>query len=167
LGAAYDSLRQYQKSIECHHQSLEICREIGDRGGEAISLGNLGNAYDSLGQYQRAIEFHQQSLDIKREIGDRGGEALALQNLAVSLNKAGRAREGFAAGMQAQEIRQELDLPFDAYPYPKWMKSLIKFAKRSKWHLALCFVAGVVAFPFALVWGVVLIGFRWLRSIKN
>ncbi len=49
-------------------------REIGDRQGEATSLGNLGNAYNSLGQYQQAIDFHQQSLEIAWEIGDRQGE---------------------------------------------------------------------------------------------
>ncbi len=39
-----------------HQQSLAIKREIGDRGGEAKSYGNLGNVYYSLGEYQKAIE---------------------------------------------------------------------------------------------------------------
>ncbi|WP_204104457.1 MULTISPECIES: tetratricopeptide repeat protein, partial [Spirulina sp. CCY15215] len=75
LGNAYDSLGDYQQAIALYQQSLEIKRQIGDRGGEANSLGNLGNAYNSLGEYQQAIALYQQSLEIKRQIGDRGGEA--------------------------------------------------------------------------------------------
>ena len=70
-----------------HQQSIEIEREIGDRSGEATSLGNLGVAYYSLGQYQRAIEFHQQSIEVKRKIGDRDGEANSLNSLAATLVK--------------------------------------------------------------------------------
>jgi tetratricopeptide (TPR) repeat protein len=75
LGNVYYSLGEYQQAIEFHQQSLEITRQIGDRGGEASSYNNLGSVYDSLGEYQQAIEFHQQSLEITRQIGDRGGEA--------------------------------------------------------------------------------------------
>jgi tetratricopeptide (TPR) repeat protein len=82
LGIAYRLLGQYQRAIDFHQQSLEIKREIGDRNGEAVSLGNLGNAYQSLGQYQRAIDFYQQWLEIAHEISDRGGEANSLWNLA-------------------------------------------------------------------------------------
>ena len=54
------SLKHYQRAIDFQQQSLEIEREIGDRNGEANSLGNLGLAYYSLGQYQQAIDFQQQ-----------------------------------------------------------------------------------------------------------
>jgi tetratricopeptide (TPR) repeat protein len=64
LGNAYDALGEYQRAIDFHQQSLKIKREIGDRHGEANSLGNLGAAYCSLGNYQRAIDFQQQSLAI-------------------------------------------------------------------------------------------------------
>ncbi len=84
LGNAYDSLGQYQRAIDFYQQSLEISREIGDRGGEAASLSHLGTAYKSLGQYQRAIDFHQQSLEIRREIGNRWGEANSLGNLGTA-----------------------------------------------------------------------------------
>ncbi|MEA5464591.1 tetratricopeptide repeat protein [Leptothoe sp. PORK10 BA2] len=76
---------QYERAIDFHQQSLAIKREIGDRQGEANSLGNLGSAYYSLSQYERAIDFHQQSLAIDREIGDRQGEALSLNNLGATL----------------------------------------------------------------------------------
>ena len=84
LGLAYDSLGDYPRAIDFYQQSLAIDREIGDRNGEAKSLGNLGTAYDSLGDYPRAIDFQQQSLAITREIGDRNGEANSLGNLGIA-----------------------------------------------------------------------------------
>ncbi len=165
LGNAYNFLGQYQQAIEFHQQSLRIKREIGDRNGEANSLIGLGNAYNSLGQYQRAIEFYQQSLGIFRKIGARRREANCLQDLSIAYHKCGRVQKGFAAAYQAQQILQKLEFPFEAMPYPKWLKSLIKFAQRGKLQLVLCFVFGLVAFPFALVWIVLLSLWRLLRRL--
>ncbi|MDJ0692695.1 MAG: tetratricopeptide repeat protein, partial [Xenococcaceae cyanobacterium MO_188.B32] len=55
-------ISQYREAFQSWQNALTIYREIGDRGGEANSLNNLGNAYYSLGEYARAIEFYQQSL---------------------------------------------------------------------------------------------------------
>ena len=115
-------------------------------------------------EYQKAIEFHQQSLTIERSIGDRRGEANSLYNLSLVYHKLGRAKEGFAAGYQAQVIMQELDVTLDAMFYPQWLKSSIKFAQRGWLQLALCFVLGVVAFPFALVW---LLGLMLWRVVRG
>ncbi|MEH1894990.1 MAG: tetratricopeptide repeat protein, partial [Nostoc sp.] len=125
---------------------------LRQRNGEGISLIGLGNAYNLLGQYQRAIEFYQQSLEISREIGDRNGEGHSLSNLGNAYYQCGRTQEGFAASYQAQKIFQELELPLEAMPYPHWLKSLIKLAQRGHLQLILCFIFGLIAFPFALIW---------------
>ncbi|WP_242051283.1 tetratricopeptide repeat protein [Nostoc spongiaeforme] len=130
LGNAYYSLGEYQRAIEFYQQSLEISRDIGDRNGVGSSLIGLGNAYYSLGEYQRAIEFHQQSLEIKRDIGDLNGVGTSLMNLSNAYYRCGKIREAFAVWHQAESIFQELQLPFEAMPYPQWLKSLIKFAQR-------------------------------------
>jgi tetratricopeptide (TPR) repeat protein len=167
LGNAYYSLGRYSEAIAFHEQQLEIARQIGNRQGEATSLGNLGNAYHSLGRYSEAIAFHEQSLEIKRQIGDRRGEATSLMALGGLYQKVGKIQEGFAASQQATLIYQELDLPLDAYPYPNWMKNLVKFAQRGKFHLMVCFVGGVFAFPFALVWFIGLILYRLIGGRFN
>ncbi|MFN6155666.1 MAG: tetratricopeptide repeat protein [Dolichospermum sp.] len=161
LGNAYDSLGQYQRAIAFHQQSLDIAKEIGYIQGESVSLIGLGNAYGSLGQYERAIAFYQQSLQIKREIGDRDGEALCLQNLGVAYGKCGKIKEAYSASYQAQVIRQELGVSMF---YPQWMKSLINFAQRGYLQLILCFIFGLIAFPFALVWIVIMYLWLWLRG---
>ncbi len=104
-------LSRYRESIDFQQQSLEIRQEIGDRQGEANSLGNLGLAYYSLGEYQRAIDFHQQSLEIRREIGDRNGEANSLFNQAIALAKYEPRRfEALDQFKQARAIYAELKL---------------------------------------------------------
>ena len=100
-------------------------------------------------------------MQIKREIGDRNGEALCLQNLGNTYYKCGKIKEGFAASYQAQMIRQELGVPMF---YPQWMKSLINFAQRGHLQLILCFIFGLIAFPFALMWIVIMSLWRWLRG---
>ncbi len=137
-----------------------------DRKGEASSLQNLGYCHHNLRQYPQAIDFYQQSLEISRAIGDRRGEADALQNLAYAYHQCGRVQEGFAAGYQAQQILlQELELPLEAMPLPKWLKSLIKYAQRGKLQLVLCFIFGVIAFPFALVWIILLVLWRLIKRL--
>ena len=87
-----------------------------------------------------------------------------MQNLGVAYNKMGRIKEGFAAGQQATAILQELDLPLDVYPYPNWVKKLIRFGESSNLKFILCIILGIFAFPFALV-GIILITlYRLLRS---
>jgi tetratricopeptide (TPR) repeat protein len=89
---------------------LEITKEIGDRNGEAKSLGNLGIAYYSLGQYQQAIQFQQQSLEITKEIGDRNGEANSLHNLGLALKELGRRGESIEAFNASRKIYEQLGL---------------------------------------------------------
>ena len=68
MGIAYYNLGEYRKAIEYHEQSLEISREIGDRQGEGISLGNLGIAYDILGEKEKACGLWKEAVDILESI---------------------------------------------------------------------------------------------------
>jgi tetratricopeptide (TPR) repeat protein len=108
LGNFSISQSRYTEAIEFYQQSLNIAHEMGDRGGEAILLGNLGIAYQSLGQYPRAIEFHQQSLDIEREIGDRGGEAASLGSLGNAYHSLGQYPRAIEFHQQHHNIAREI-----------------------------------------------------------
>lgn len=168
LGKAYNSLREYQQAIGYYQQALEIQHEIGTHSFMVETFISLGNAYNRLGEYQQAIENYQQSLMIYQEIGNRHEIARTLNSLSQAYYQCGRVKEGFAAGYQASQILQELDLPIDAMPYPQWLKSAIKFAQRGKLHLVLCFMVGLIAFPFALLAFTTLILWRIIRaSIKR
>jgi tetratricopeptide (TPR) repeat protein len=158
LGSAYQSLGQYQIAIDYYQQSLTIYREIGNRNGKADSLNNFNNTniMNNMCSYNYSISFH--------EIGDRKGEAQSLQNLAQPYYLTGRIKEGYAAGIQATQILKELQLPIEAWNLPKWYKSVVKFAQRGKLQLGLCFLLGLFAFPFALVFIVSLMLWRVVKS---
>jgi tetratricopeptide (TPR) repeat protein len=164
LGNAYFVLGQYQEAISFYQQSLEIKQVIGDKNREAISLNGLGIAYDSLGQYQEAISFYLQALEMQQAIGDKNREADLLMSLANTYQQVGRVKEGFEASYKAIQILQELELPLEAMPYPKWFKSIIRFAQRGKWQIALCFCIGLFAFPLFLAYLVTLLLWRVIKE---
>ncbi|MEG4280433.1 CHAT domain-containing protein, partial [Microcoleus sp. MON1_C1] len=58
-----------------------LFRAVGDRGGEATTLNNIGKAYSQLGEKQKALEYYSQSLPLRRAVGDRGGEATTLNTI--------------------------------------------------------------------------------------
>ncbi|MEO0827536.1 MAG: CHAT domain-containing tetratricopeptide repeat protein, partial [Cyanobacteria bacterium J06642_9] len=107
---------QFQLALESWQQALEIYRAIGDRQGEATSLGNLGLAYYALGDYPRSIDFHQQSLEIDRQIGDRQGEATSLDNLGNAYYALGEYQRAIDFHQQSLDIARQIgDRQGEAY----------------------------------------------------
>ena len=90
----FDDLGQKPKAIEYYQQALAIARDIGDRQGEGIYLGNLGNVFADLGDEGQAIEYYQQALTIARETEDRRSECIHLGNLGLYLSVPGRRSPG-------------------------------------------------------------------------
>ncbi len=97
-----------RQAIDCFEKSLSIVREIGDRRGEGVALGNLGNAYSDLGDARKAIEFYEQHRNIAREMGDRRGESADLGNLGVAYSDLGDARKAIEFYEQALVISREI-----------------------------------------------------------
>ena len=64
------------------NQILSAKRELGDRGGEARSLNNLGIIAQKRGDVADAERLFRECLAIMKEIGNRHGEAGSLNNLA-------------------------------------------------------------------------------------
>ncbi|MEC5029547.1 MAG: tetratricopeptide repeat protein, partial [Oscillatoria sp. PMC 1051.18] len=62
--------------------ALPLFRAVGDRGGEATTLNNLGYIYNSLGEKQQALDYFNQALPLLRAVKDRGREAVTLYNFA-------------------------------------------------------------------------------------
>jgi hypothetical protein len=91
-----------------------IARDIGDRRGEGIALGNLGSAYVILGETRRAIEPFEQDLVIAREIGDRRGEGIVLTNLGSAYVILGETRRAIAVLGKALVILETIESPHAA-----------------------------------------------------
>jgi tetratricopeptide (TPR) repeat protein/transcriptional regulator with XRE-family HTH domain len=68
-----------------HAAAVDSARQLGDRVGEAIALGDLGDIRRLIGDYQGAAEAARAALQIFRDIGERVGEANALADLGSAL----------------------------------------------------------------------------------
>lgn len=68
-----------------HASAVDSARQLGDRAGEAIALGNLGDIRRLVGDYQGAAEAARAALQIFRDLGKRVGEANALADLGSAL----------------------------------------------------------------------------------
>ena len=99
---------QFRAALESWQQALAIYQTLGDRGGEAITLDNLGLAYHSLGQYQQAVEFHQQALAIDREIENPRLESSTLGNLGRTYFFLGQYQQSLELHQQALAIAREI-----------------------------------------------------------
>ena len=71
----------YDEAEQSYADALNICREIGDRLGEANALQGLGYVRRMRNAYDKAVQAYDGALKICREIGYRLGEANALQGL--------------------------------------------------------------------------------------
>jgi tetratricopeptide (TPR) repeat protein len=157
LQAIADVLQFKKRSDEAlvnYEQAMLIYREVGDRLGEANTLKAIGLLLSKQGDHRKAVPMVEQSLKIYRDIGDRYSQATALQNLAVLYNQTGRVKEGFALGQEATEIFTELGLL--SYAFPKWINNIIQFAQKGRNQMVFCFIGGIFAFPFMLVFFITL-----------
>ena len=74
---------------------------MGDKGGEATTLNNLGLVYDALGDKQKALAYYEQALPLSRQVGDKGGEATTLNNLGGVYDALGDKQKALAYYEQA------------------------------------------------------------------
>ena len=106
IGAHLDELGDFRGAIVFYQRSLELKRRLGDRWGEAVTLGNLGRAYLDIEEYGAAAGYFRDDLAIAAELGDQRslaqldnhlGQALLGQGLRVE------ARAAIEAGMAIAE----------------------------------------------------------------
>lgn len=71
LGVFYWMKSDYDESIKCHEQALEIRRAIGDKYNEGTSLNNLGLVYKAVGDYNEAIKKYFEALNIAISLGKK------------------------------------------------------------------------------------------------
>ncbi|WP_204138029.1 tetratricopeptide repeat protein [Halomicronema sp. CCY15110] len=109
IGMVYQAAGQFDAAETAYRRSLEMETQIGNRAGQASSLGQLGNLYqDSLNRPEEAVTFYRQAADIYVEQGDLRYEGVARNNIADALRKLQRYDEA------RREIQRaiECDKPF-------------------------------------------------------
>ncbi|VXD11466.1 hypothetical protein PL9631_1030054 [Planktothrix paucivesiculata PCC 9631] len=102
----YSSLGEKQQALDYYNQALPLLRAVGNRGGEANTLNNIGYVYDSLGEKQQALDYYNQALPLSRGVGEattlnpllrvvgnRGVEATTLNNIGLVYDSLGEKQK--------------------------------------------------------------------------
>jgi DNA-binding SARP family transcriptional activator len=92
-------------------RSVELCRRVGFRRGEAIALGQLGDLHLRGGAYQRAAQPLRSAVAGCREVGDRPGEAIGLRRLGELYRGLGNRAAAESSLRQCLALCADLDLP--------------------------------------------------------
>lgn len=96
-----------KKALKLYGQALRLHRLLGERGGEARTLGNIGFVYASLGERRKALQSYSEALPLFDEIRDRIGEAAISHNLMAFWTRDNAALAVFF-GKQAVNTLQHL-----------------------------------------------------------
>jgi tetratricopeptide (TPR) repeat protein len=82
-----------RRAIEKYQEALSHWRTVGDRGGEAKTLTDLGSVYNSLGEMQKALDVYNQALPLSRAVGDLAGEATTFSGLCFVYGNLGEMQK--------------------------------------------------------------------------
>jgi tetratricopeptide (TPR) repeat protein len=75
---------RFQEARNNYEAALAIRHDIGDRPGEADTVGNLGAVYWRWGDYTQARDLFQRAAELHCEVGDRAALGRSLSNLGAS-----------------------------------------------------------------------------------
>jgi tetratricopeptide (TPR) repeat protein len=63
-------MRNPGQARSCYWQALAVCRQAGDRHGEAETLRDLGDLSGAIGRHETARQLWRQALVIADDLGD-------------------------------------------------------------------------------------------------
>jgi predicted ATPase/class 3 adenylate cyclase len=97
-----------KKTILWYEESIQIYRELGDQGGLAMAIGNLGFHRTQGGEPARGRPLLEQSVIMFRELGDRWGLAIALSWLGECAHFRGEIIAGGEASEESFRLCREM-----------------------------------------------------------
>jgi tetratricopeptide (TPR) repeat protein len=95
LGYAHHHLGDHAESIACYERALDLYREVGDRWGQAETLGHTGDVHHAAGHRQQARRAWEEALAILEDLRhpDAGQIRAKLAGLGADpVPEPGRAR---------------------------------------------------------------------------
>ena len=98
----------YAAARSLHEESLTIRRQLGDKKGIGVSLGNLGLVAADEGDFASAQALHEESLAIARELGNRNGIVASIGNLGSVAQDRGDFSAARALFRESLAILREL-----------------------------------------------------------
>ena len=83
IGNIYVRQGDFEKGLECYHDSLGIIKSSGDKEREGRLLNNLGIVYINTGDYYKALDYFNEALAIFEVLGNKALIANMLSNIGV------------------------------------------------------------------------------------
>lgn len=102
-------------ALRYYKRSAKLKKGLGDRGGYARSLNNIGHVYGSMNRPRKAERALEASLEIKRELDDFAGQAATLGNLGRISSQRGEFATATARYRKALAIQIAADDPEGAW----------------------------------------------------
>ena len=100
----------YPAAAACHRQALALCRDVGDRGGQAETLNSLGELASRTADGRQARDHHARALAIARDLGTPAEEARALEGIGQSHLHGGNLAQAAAPLRDALAIYQRIGI---------------------------------------------------------
>lgn len=109
--AAAFAHQNYAESQDLGQQLLELCREIGDREGEADAHSRLATVAARLFRVEEAHRHYGSAAELYERIGKRQGQAAVYLNTGMLAVNLGRYEAGIASFRQAESLFEALADP--------------------------------------------------------
>jgi tetratricopeptide (TPR) repeat protein len=90
LGYVYWLWGRGTEALDSLQPALGLCRQAGDRWGEAQALHFIGLVHRTASRFEQAMTYAHQSLNIRQEIGDGEGIGFCLHSIGLVHRLAGR-----------------------------------------------------------------------------
>jgi signal transduction histidine kinase len=81
IAIVYRKVKNYQKSKEYHHLTLELAQKVNNLDGIEFAYDGLGALYFIAGDYDKAADFYLKSLDISEKSNNSTNVIITLKNL--------------------------------------------------------------------------------------
>jgi tetratricopeptide (TPR) repeat protein len=108
VGSLFAKISNFNKMTEYFEKSLEMCKKIDDKFGEALCCGGLGIAYHNTGNFTKAIEYNERASVLAKDIGDKEGESRYYTNLGVVYEQLGDFKKAIAYHEKSLEIAKNI-----------------------------------------------------------
>ena len=73
----------YTKALTHYLQALKLFKELVNKNGIGVTLGNIGIVYYHQNDYSKALEYYFKALKIKEESGSKNGIVRNMQNTSI------------------------------------------------------------------------------------
>ena len=97
----------HRRALALYHESLALQRDLGDKRGIAIALGNVASAHVELCAYEDAGPRYAEALELYRALEDPSGVATMFNNQAEAARGLGQYERAEALAQESLTLRRE------------------------------------------------------------